>query len=471
MADENKSAYSYQAPDQYIYNLLTGGGNRFGLLPGVEQYYANQFKNLGGADSSPYTYTGDRIADFSPRERLAMQYADQGIGSYKPYFARGTGLAEEGLSTLAGGTSEAKAAQLRAQQQGEDYTRFGLDTLKEGYRRGDALTGESARLLRDTASAQYDPSSYTSYMDPYEDQVVQQTMKDIRESSGQGDIGRRAEEVGQGAFGGARSRITQGESDRATDRNLMESVSGIRSQGYQQAQGQAQGEFARRQAARQGAAAGLGGLGQQRFGMAQGIGEGFGAGGQQLYGMGAGSSAQLSGLAGQLAAGQTGASRDYMGFGNTLTGMQQGDISSLMNTGAMNRARNQAGLDLNYQNFVGQYNMPQQLMSGYANFLTGAGPLAGGTGYSGETRGNPYGGTGGAAGYTGGTAGSFNPYFTGGGYYAEGGVTGPQQDAGLSSLSRQAPEAVRKMGFKPVRRMHGGISSRFPMASRKMGVA
>ena len=205
--------------------------------------------------------------------------------------------------------------------------------------------------------------------------------------------------------------------------------------------------------------------------MAQGIGEGFGAGGQQLYGMGAGSSAQLSGLAGQLAAGQTGASRDYMGFGNTLTGMQQGDISSLMNTGAMNRARNQAGLDLNYQNFVGQYNMPQQLMSGYANFLTGAGPLAGGTGYSGETRGNPYGGTGGAAGYTGGTAGSFNPYFTGGGYYAEGGVTGSQQGAGLSSLSRQAPEAVRKMGFKPVRRMHGGISSRFPMASRKMGVA
>ena len=54
-----------------------------------------------------------------------------------------------------------------------------------------------------------------------------------------------------------------------------------------------------------------------------------------------------------------------------------------MNVGAMDRARNQAGLDLNYQNFVGQYNLPTNLMSGYANMITGAGPLAGGTGYSG----------------------------------------------------------------------------------------
>ena len=122
---ENQTAYSYQAPDQYIYNLLTGGGGRFGLLPGVEQYYASQFQNLGAADSSPFTYSGERIADFSPREQLAMQMADQGIGAFQPYFNRAAGLSEEALATLAGGTSEAKAQLLRSLQQGEDYTRTG----------------------------------------------------------------------------------------------------------------------------------------------------------------------------------------------------------------------------------------------------------------------------------------------------------------------------------------------------------
>lgn len=189
-------AYSYQRPDAYLYNLLAGSG---GLLPGVSDYYKKQFENLGAADSSPFTYTGERIAGFSPREQYAMQLADQGVGSYQPYFQRAAGLTEDALATQGAGASEAAAAMRRAQGMGEDYTRLGLDTLKEGYRRGDALTGESARRLRDTASAQYDPSTaYKSYMDPYEDEVVQQAMKDIRESSAQGDIGRRAGRLVQG---------------------------------------------------------------------------------------------------------------------------------------------------------------------------------------------------------------------------------------------------------------------------------
>ena len=315
-----------------------------------------------------------------------MQLADQGVGSYQPYFQRAAGLTEDSLATQGAGASEAAAAIRRAQGMGEDYTRLGLDTLKEGYRRGDALTGESARRLRDTASAQYDPSTaYKSYMDPYEDEVVQQAMKDIRESSAQGDIGRRAGEIGSGGFGGSRSRLTQAESERARDRGMLEAVSGIRSQGYQQAQGQAQGEFARQQQARQAAAAGLGGLGQQRFGMAQGTGAGFGAGGQQMYGMGTGTGQGLAGLAGQLGAAQAAGASQYQGYGSAMPGLIAGDVQSQLGIGGMNRARNQAMMDLNYQNFVGQYNLPSQLFQGYGNFLTGAGPLLGGTGYSGPT--------------------------------------------------------------------------------------
>jgi len=391
-------AYSYQRPDAYLYNLLAGSG---GLLPGVSDYYKSQFENLGGPDTSPFTYTGERIAGFSPREQYAMQLADQGVGSYQPYFQRAAGLTEEALATQGAGASEAAAAMRRAQGMGEDYTRLGLDTLKEGYRRGDALTGESARRLRDTASAEYDPSTaYKSYMDPYEDEVVQQAMKDIRESAAQGDIGRRAGEIGAGGFGGSRSRLTQAESERARDRGLMEAVSGIRSQGYQRAQEQGMSEFGRQQQARQAAAAGIGGLGQQRFGMASATGQGIGAGGQQLYGMGTGTGQGLAGLAGQLGAAQAAGAGQYQGYGAAMPGLIAGDVQSQLGIGGMNRARNQALMDLNYQNFVGQYNLPAQLFQGYGNFLTGAGPLLGGTGYSGPTQ------------QTGGTTATYsaNPY-------------------------------------------------------------
>ena len=605
---ENQTAYSYQAPDQYIYNLLTGGGNRFGLLPGVEQYYASQFQNLGAADSSPFTYTGERIAGFSPREELAMRMADRGIGSFQPYFNRAAGLSEEALATLAGGTSEAKAELLRSLQQGEDYTRTGLDravgaegefrgqlseaerlaregqTMSDpyltegiagirtgrdeelgflseaagGFRSGrdDELTGltEAARIGRGAVSAQdpyiqealqqtrastagFDPSTISQYMDPYEDQVVQQAMKDIRESQAKSDIGRRASEVGQGAFGGARSRLTQEESDRVTGRGLMDAVSGIRSQGFQSSRDAAMGEFGRqrgaeaaaagstaglgaqlggartglasllsgvagqrgaarrgtaselagvgaqRGAARRGSAAELAGLGSQRgaglerlagniagygqgaYGAGMGTSGALTAGGQQLYGMGTGASSALSGLAGQLAGGQQTGAGAMSGYAGMLPGLMQGDVSNMMNLGSMNRARNQALMDLNYQNFVGQYNLPQQLMSGYANFLTGAGPLAGGTGYSGTTQASPYGATTG-------TVGTYNPYYN---FNPAGMKTGgrviPEENKGLASLANKAPDVVRKMGFNPAKAQHGGATSRFPMASRKMRVS
>ena len=171
--------------------------------------------------------------------------------------------------------------------------------------------------------------------------------------------------------------------------------------------------------------------------------------GQQLYGMGAGSSGALAGLTGQLSGAQTGAAGAMQGLAGQEIGFRQGDVSSMMNVGAMDRARNQALMDLNYQNFVGQYNMPQQLMSGYANFLTGAGPLAGGFGYSGATQQNPYSTTTTA--------------------YAEGGPTLPNK--GLAALAKKAPEVVKKMGFQvPQKRQMGGlVNPRFPMASRKLG--
>lgn len=529
---EDQTAYSYQAPDQRIYDMLFGtGAGGFGLFPQVQQYYQSQFENLGAKDSNPFTYSGERIAGFSPREEYAMQLADAGIGSYAPFLARAQGLTEEALATQAGGISEAKAAALRAQQQGEDYTRTGIGATQAAERglRGDLGAAQRAaersagvqqpfinraeRLARESITAQnpfiqealgqtrastaeFDPSSISQYTDPYEDAVVQQTIADIQKGQAQGDIARFASEVGQGSFGGARSRLGQQESTDAATRAMMKEVGGIRSAGYQSARDAAMNEFGRSRAAQAGAAgitAGLGsqagsaraaasglqsglgaqsgaaqtglssllsGLGAQRYGAGMGTAGALTGAGSQLYGFGSGTAGQLQGLTGQLSGAQTGAAGAMEGLAGAQQGFRQGDIGSMMNVGAMNRARNQALMDLNYQNFVGQYNMPQQLASGFANFLTGAGPLAGGFGYSGATQQNPYGGT---------TEYGFGSRFQGGG--ATGGKPIPEGNKGLASLANKAPEVVRKMGFQvPQKRQMGGIvNARFPMASRKLG--
>jgi hypothetical protein len=491
----SETAYSYQAPDRRIYDMLfgTGSSGGFGLFPQVQQYYQSQLENPGGENTNPFTYTGERIADFSPREQYAMQLADAGIGAYAPYLARAQGLTEEALATQAGGISEAKAAQLRAQQQGEDYTRTGVGATQAAQR---GLTGDlrgAQRAARRSVTAQqpfidrasrdirrsqrdFDPSSISQYTDPYEDAVVQQTIADIQKGQAQGDIARFASEVGQGSFGGARSRLGQQESTDAATRAMMKEVGAIRSAGFGSSRDAAMNEFARQRAADAQAAglqSGLGaqvggaqsglssllsGLGAQRYGAGMGTAGALTGAGSQLYGFGSGTAGQLQGLTGQLSGAQTGAAGAMQGLAGQEVGFRQGDVSSMMNVGAMDRARNQALMDLNYQNFVGQYNMPQQLMSGYANFLTGAGPLAGGFGYSGATQQNPYGTTG---------------YSTFG--MQSGGATGgkpiPEGNKGLASLANKAPEVVRKMGFQvpQKRRMGGIVNARFPMASRKLG--
>jgi hypothetical protein len=454
---EDKEGYSSQLPDELLYNLLVGREGRMGLFPEVEKYFKSQLEGLGSPDSSPYTYTGDRIADFSPRERLAMQYADQGLGSFIPYLARSKGLTEEALATLSGGTSEAKSQLLRSLQQGEDYTRAGIDIGRSAVTAQEPYIKEALQRTRSSTRG-FDPSTDISkYMDPYEDDVVQQVMKDIRDSQATSDVARRAAEVGSGGYGGSRSGVSQQESDRQTTRGLAESVGAIRSRGYENARQSAMSEFARQRGADASAAGMTAGLGSQVAGARSGLASLVGGAGQQLYGMGTGASSGLAGLAGQLAGGMTGGAGAYSSLAQLNPQLRQGDVNTLMNIGGMNRARNQAGLDLNYQNFVGQYNLPQQLLGGYANFLTGAGPLAGGVGYSGpayNTPGSIYGPT--VYGSTGGEASNLKSI--------------PPEKKGLLALAKRAPEAVRKMGYQAAKKGHGGglSSVRFPMATRKL---
>ena len=210
-------------------------------------------------------------------------------------------------------------------------------------------TTEGSQMLRESAGAQYDPSTaYQEYMDPYTSEVIGRATADIRDDTERAKAGARDRAISQGAFGGSRGRLGAEEIERGAARSIGDMASRLRSQGYGQAQQQAMGEFGRQQAAK---AAG----GQGIAGMAGALGQGLGAFGDR-----------------------------YSNLAGTLTGMQGQDIGRMMQMGGMDRARSQALMDLAYQNYVGQYNMPMTLMGQYGNMLSSVGPMAGGTGYSGK---------------------------------------------------------------------------------------
>ena len=96
----------------------------------------------------------------------------------------------------------------------------------------------------------YTPSGISQFYNPYEQDVVQQSIRDMQEVNAQQSMANRDRAVSSGAFGGSRGRLMEQERERAFGRGMMEGIGGLRSQGFGQAMQGAQT-----------AARGLGGLG------------------------------------------------------------------------------------------------------------------------------------------------------------------------------------------------------------------
>ena len=348
------------------------------VSPYIEDYsrriLASYFGSPGeyeGLISRPRDIPIEQTAGLTPLQIQARQ-ASQGLGQFMPFIDQARGMIEEGAGTVSGGIG----ALQRAEQSGIGATQM------------------------------FDPSSASMFYDPYEDQVVQQTLQDINRAAAQQDIGLRDRAISQGAFGGSRGRIAQEELARQTGRGAGEAIGAIRSGGFQDAANRAQQAFEnqmRRQAgfaglqsqlagqrgafAGQGAQAALGRAGQlgrlagqegalasQEAQTALARGNQLGRLGQQQFGMGFQGSQGLASLGNQF--GQ---------MAQNLPALQQADINRTLQFGGLGRGRSQSLMDLDYANFTGQYNLPMQLIQNLGGLTASLGPLAGGFGYAGAT--------------------------------------------------------------------------------------
>jgi hypothetical protein len=217
------------------------------------------------------------VAGLSTPEQQAIALAQQGIGSYQPFLQRGLDAQETALQ--------------------------GLTDVSE----------------------QFDPTSATDYMNPYETGVIDTAMADIQRA---GDIqgqGLRAQAVGAGAFGGSRSGIMESELGRNILDQQARTAGQMRQSGYQNALQQA----------------------QQAFEASKGRG------------------LQASQLAGNLGQG-------IAGLGGMAQGALQSDIGSLTSAGALQRGVEQSGLDAMYKNQMQRYQMPYQQYGFLGDIYSGA---------------------------------------------------------------------------------------------------
>ena len=96
----------------------------------------------------------------------------------------------------------------------------------------------------------YTPGGISQFYNPFEQDVVQQSIRDMQEANAQQSMANRDRAVSSGAFGGSRGRLMEQERERSFGRGMMEGIGGLRSTGFGQAMQGAQT-----------AARGLGGLG------------------------------------------------------------------------------------------------------------------------------------------------------------------------------------------------------------------
>tara|TARA_R110000796_G_scaffold252253_1_gene385801 strand:+ start:4815 stop:6137 length:1323 start_codon:yes stop_codon:yes gene_type:complete len=393
-----------QLPPNYLAQFFAGvpGQNVPGIMPLLNQELVNRVSGFGVEGANPYTYRGNRIAGFSPTQQNAFNLTNEGVGSYSPYMDQAGQYTQQGLNnsnaafnqssnylqnavnTGQSGTTEASNLLRSAPGVAGSATNLGQGSLLAG------LGTQAGALNRlNQASSVVDPSNVSSFYNPFEQQVVDQTMTDVREGLAGGLNAQNASAVASGAFGGSRGRLLNEELTESAARGAAKQIGDIRSAGFNNAQNrqlQQAGLLASLGSQQSDIGARLGQTGVQQAGLGQNLAGTIGttAGGlgtlsgnlANIYGGAARDMTNVGSQAGQL--GLAGGAQ-YANLGQGLQNMQGMDINRLLGVGGMQQGLAQRGLDQQYGDFVGQYNLPLQTLGGIGGLAAQFAPQLGRT--------------------------------------------------------------------------------------------
>ena len=223
-----------------------------------------------------------QVAGLSPTQTSAMNLAMQGIGSFQPFLQAAQAAQTAGLGTIGAGTQIA-------------------------------------------AGADFSPGAARAFMDPYQQAVTQEALKEVDRQAAIAQNQLAGQAVRAGAFGGSRFGIQQSELARnAQDlktRRIFEDLS----RNFQQAQGAARA------------------ANQQRL--------------------------QAGQVFGQLGRATSGIGGAMAGLGGQLQQQQRQDVNQLLGIGGLQQQQAQRELDVGTANIAAMENAPFQRLSTSAGIL------------------------------------------------------------------------------------------------------
>ena len=173
-----------------------------------------------------------------------------------------------------------------------------------------------------------------TYQNPFEDQVVQASMRDIGNQGLQMQNTLGAQAQAAGAFGGSRHGIAEAELAKSTQQQMLDQAARLRQQGFNTALGASQADLGRQLGAA-GQSAGIAGQAAGMGGQISGMGSAMGGLGSQLVGAG-GQFGNLGSTMGSLGSTMGGFGSAMGGLGSTMGGLgsaASGIGSNLSNMG------------------------------------------------------------------------------------------------------------------------------------------
>jgi len=337
----------------------------------VRPYFERLLQRTEAESQREYEpYGGQRIADPSAdllsSEQKVRDIASTGI----PGITGATEAVGTGLDLISQGVGKYGLGE-RLVGEGSEVARGSLGDIGKASTRTEQAFGFDPYQFAD--ARQFTGEERDRYMSPYLEGVLDVQKRRAREDFLKSMPQQAATAIGAGAFGGSREGVQRAEAQS----DLLDRLSDIEATGRQQAFDRASQLFEadrraemgldqtrageRREAERLGlgAAQQLAGMGQTRLGVGQALG-GFGG---QLAGFGQG----IAGLGGQF--GQLGGQ-----YANLAAKARAGDVEAarmLEQIGKAGMARDQAGLDLAYDDFKRQQAFPQEKLGLLSSVLRG----------------------------------------------------------------------------------------------------
>ena len=294
--------------------------------PEIEAYKLGLINEARELYNQPMNLPAVEAAALSGTELQGIDFAKQGVGAFEPYIQAASQGVTQGMDLTQRGALAAGAIDTTAQYQ----------AAQDMMGRAVPVIGQGIGGILGSAQA-YDPNQAASYMNPYQQQVTQNALGEMRRQANIAQTGAAAQAVGAGAFGGTREGVQRAETERGVQDLMQQRIMQDYANNYAQAQQAAMQGFESQQQRQLAGGQALGQAGMQFANLGQGIG-GLTA---QQAGVDINKASALGSLGGQMGSLGT----QYGALGQATQQLGAADTGLLMGLGGLERQNEQAQID------------------------------------------------------------------------------------------------------------------------------